>query len=97
MLKKLIPIGIAILTVLSGIMVVFHAVIFYIVPKYLLSRYLGIFDGAASIGIIGSADGPTSIYLVDTAYEASIPVFLVLFIAGILYFILMKYRKNRKQ
>ena len=96
MIKKLINIGVAILTVLSGIIVVCHFVLYYLAPLYLLSKYKQDLNGAASIGIIGGADGPTSIYLVDTVYQSFIPVFLILFISGIVYFVVLRWRKNRK-
>lgn len=63
---------------------------------YLLSRYNQDVNGAASIGIIGSADGPTTILVIDTVAQSYIPVFSFLFIAGIVYFVIMKLRTNKK-
>ena len=74
----------------------YHLVIFYAAPLYFMAKYKQELNGAASIGIIGSADGPTSIYVVNTASRFYLPIFLVLFVAGILYFILMKINKKRK-
>ena len=94
MSKKLISIGVASLTVLSGIIVTYQIVFYYLAPMYLLAKYNKDLNGAASIGIIGGADGPTYIYLSSSANKSSIPVFLLLFIAGIVYFIIRKLRKN---
>ena len=95
MIKKLIPIGVAILTVLSGAIVMFHFVIHYLYPYYVTMEYNKGLKEAASVGIIGSSDGPTSI-LVTSTDRSYIPAFLVLFIIGIVYLILGKLRKNRK-
>lgn len=96
MIKKLIPIGVAILTVLSGAILMLHFVINYLVPYlYLSMKFEPAFSEAASIGIIGSADGPTSI-IVSSTNRSPVPVLLVLFIGGILYLIFWKLRKNRK-
>ncbi len=97
MIKKLIPIGIAIITAISGVIVLYHLVIFYLLPIYLLSKHSGFLQDAAAIGIIGGADGPTSIYVTNKNSLISIPVFLLLFIMGTLYFIFMRLRRNKKE
>lgn len=94
--KKLLTITIALLTVLSGVIVIYHLVIFYLAPLYFTVKYRQDLKGAASIGIIGSADGPTSIYVFNTVSRFYFPVFLILFIAGTMYFILRKLRRKRK-
>ena len=96
MIKKLFPIGIAILTAISGVIVFYNLAIRYLIPFYLLHKNFGSLKDAASIGIIGSADGPTSIYLTNKNPLVSFPVFLLLFIMGILYFTFMRLRRNKK-
>lgn len=96
MKKKLFPIGIAILTVISGVIVSYNLLIRYLIPIYLLHENFGYLNEAASIGIIGGADGPTSIYLTNKNSIVTSPVFLLLFIMGIMYFIVMRLRRNKK-
>ena len=97
MIKKLISIGIAILTVLSGAILMLYFVINYLAPYlYLSMKYKPAFNEAASIGIIGSADGPTSI-IVSSTNRSPILFLLVLFIGGTVYLIFWKLGKNRKR
>lgn len=96
MRKKLVYIGIAILTTISGSLVLYNMAIQYLVPLYVKYKY-GIFTkDASSVGIIGGSDGPTSIYLTNTEQQVSTPVFLILFILGLMYLFIMRRKSNKK-
>ncbi|MDF2907736.1 MAG: Na+-transporting oxaloacetate decarboxylase beta subunit [Herbinix sp.] len=94
MIRKLISIGIAVITILSGLMIMFHVTVYYLLPKLLVYHNHVVEPGAASIGIIGSADGPTSILVTSITTQFLIPICLILFVAGIVYFIVLKLRKK---
>jgi Na+-transporting methylmalonyl-CoA/oxaloacetate decarboxylase beta subunit len=96
MIKKALQIGIAILTAISGIVILCSLVIRYLVPLYLEHKFNVSTKDASAIGIIGSADGPTSIYVVDTSEQKLIPVFLLLFIMGVTYFVYRRLRRKKK-
>lgn len=100
MKKKLIPVGIAVITVVSGIIVLYHSLIRYLLPMYLGYMYLDKYDKlhqASSIGIIGGADGPTAIYLSNSSDLHLLPVFVLLFIAGVIYFVFTLIRRITKR
>jgi Na+-transporting methylmalonyl-CoA/oxaloacetate decarboxylase beta subunit len=95
MRNKLLSIGIAILTVITGIIVFYQLAIRYLVPMYLRFKYSVSTNDASAIGIIGGADGPTAIYLTNSNQKELFPVFLLLFIMGIMYFIINRLRRNK--
>jgi Na+-transporting methylmalonyl-CoA/oxaloacetate decarboxylase beta subunit len=95
MIKKLLIIGIGIITILSGLIVMLHVTVFYLLPKLWLYQYSVVESGATSVGIIGSADGPTSILVVSKETPFLIPIFLILFVAGVIYFIVLKLRRSK--
>ncbi|MFA5528663.1 MAG: hypothetical protein WC996_08640 [Peptostreptococcales bacterium] len=47
-----------------------------------------------SIGIIGGADGPTSIFISGSLGLAIIQIILVLLIIGVIFFVMKKSRKQ---
>ena len=96
MIKKALQIGIAILTAISGIIILYNLVIRYLVPLYLEYKFNVPIEDASAIGIIGSADGPTSIYIANTSEQKLMPVFLLLFIMGVTYFVYRRLRRKKK-
>lgn len=96
MIKKTLPIGIAILTTISGILVLYRLVIRYLVPFYLEHKFGVSTKDASAIGIIGGADGPTSILVSNRSEQILMPVFLLLFIIGITYFVYRQLRRKKE-
>ena len=96
MIKKMLPIGVAILTAISGIIMLYSLVIRYLVPLYLEYKFNVSTEDASAIGIIGSADGPTSIYVSNKSEQILMPVFLLVFIMGIIYFVYRKLRRKKE-
>lgn len=96
MIKKALQIGIAVLTAISGIIILYSLVICYLVPLYLEHKFNVSTEDASAIGIIGSADGPTSIYVANTSEQKLMPVFLLLFIMGVIYFVYRRLRRKKK-
>lgn len=67
----------------------------FILPLYYSIKYKMDLNGASSIGIIGGADGPTSILLTGNPYIYYIrALFALISIVGISYIILSK-RNNK--
>ncbi len=100
MRKKLLSTGIAILTAISGIFILYNLVIRLLAYLYLEHKFGVSTKDASAIGIIGSADGPTSIYVSDKNEQILLPVIVLLFIMGIAYFVYQGLRRknmlNRK-
>jgi Na+-transporting methylmalonyl-CoA/oxaloacetate decarboxylase beta subunit len=96
MIKKTLPIVIAILTTISGIVILYNIVIRYLVPLYLEHKFGVSTKDASAIGIIGGADGPTSIYVSNRSEHILMPVFLLLFIIGITYFVYRRLRRKKE-
>lgn len=81
-LRKLITV----FTVISIIITIVNIGFNCLLPKYLAYKLNFKADEASSIGIIGGADGPTSIFLAagQSSYYFTI-ILLLLSIAGIIY------------
>ena len=86
-LRKSISIFTAIAIVMTIISIGFN----YLLPRYLAYKLNFKADEASSIGIIGGADGPTSIFLAagQSSFYFNI-IFLLLSIVGILYLIITR-------
>ncbi len=70
----------------------------FILPLYYSIKYKMDLNGASSIGIIGGADGPTSIILTGNPYFYYIrALFALISIIGISYIILSKKKKRIKK
>ena len=70
------------------------AVYNYLLPLYLSYKFNMDLRGASSIGIIGGADGPTSIYVSSSLLPNITAIFALLAAAGIIYLFFDK-RKNK--
>jgi len=87
-LKKIVTI----LTIISMIITLISAIFNFVIPVY-LSYKLNINAGEVhSIGIIGGADGPTSIYVTSSYTDTYLitVIFTVISVAGIVYQIYTK-------
>ena len=87
--------AVGILTAISAIITVLFGLYYFLLPAYLLHKYLPDAKGAASIGIIGGADGPTAIFVSgwSSAWQI-IVVSGVIAIAGVAYLILPKLKRQ---
>ena len=95
MKKESIKKTVGILTAISAIITVLFGLFFFLLPAYLQHKYRIDAREAASIGIIGGADGPTTIYVSGQSSVRQIAVvFGLVAIAGIVCLILPKFRKQ---
>ena len=81
-------------TVICVTAVVMSASYNYLLPLYLSYKFNEDFRGASSIGIIGGADGPTSIYLSSFLPSNITAIFALFATVGIIYLVIAK-RKNK--
>ncbi len=81
-------------TVISTAICIMVLIATYIFPFHLMFKLMGHLPDASAIGIIGAADGPTSIYVSKTSNSYWIVVPFMVAIMGGIY--LMISRKNRK-
>lgn len=89
--KKLV----AIFTIITSIITFISLIIRFGVPMYQLYKLHTKVYNADSIGIIGSADGPTSIFVSGTSSaNVIIIIFVFLSLSGIVYLIFMKGSKK---
>lgn len=86
---------ITVLTIIS-IIITFACLVFdYVIPQYLLYRFNLDVPAGGSIGIIGGADGPTSIFIAGKTSPAfTAIVFALLSAAGIIYLVLSRKRQE---
>ncbi|PHV70576.1 hypothetical protein CS063_09750 [Sporanaerobium hydrogeniformans] len=63
MKKELKLIIIKVITLLSGMLLVITTVVPFLLKKYFMFKLIKENFGAASVGIIGGADGPTAIFV----------------------------------
>jgi len=79
------------LTMISIIITVVGLTFDFVIPRYLAYRFSLDATAGGSIGIIGGADGPTSIFIAGKTPSASIAlVFALLSAAGIIYLALSR-------
>ena len=78
---------VSIFTFITSVITILSALYIYIIPKYIKNKFAINMSDAASIGIIGGADGPTSIFIVSGNHFsfATTIIFLVISIIGISY------------
>jgi Na+-transporting methylmalonyl-CoA/oxaloacetate decarboxylase beta subunit len=87
---------IIVVTIISALILLYNLAFDKILLLYLANKYNISTDlsDAVSIGIIGGADGPTSIYLGKSESPILFNIiFLIVMVAGIIY--LMKTKKNK--
>jgi len=96
-MKKVLRIVIPIITVLCGLITLFNVAIVYILPLYLSHKYKVDTRNASSVGIIGGADGPTSILVSGQAsFGRYTLIFAILTILGGAYLAIRKIKKLTK-
>jgi Na+-transporting methylmalonyl-CoA/oxaloacetate decarboxylase beta subunit len=70
---------------------------YFLLPMYLSYKFHKDLSDASSIGIIGGADGPTTIFVSGSQYTPTInAIFTLLSVIGILYLILTRRNKHNK-
>lgn len=84
---------VSIITIITSVITIFSALYIYIIPKYIINKFALNTGDAASIGIIGGADGPTTIIVsgAHLSFTTTI-IFLLISIIGIGYLIYTKKR-----
>jgi len=84
-----------IFTVICGALALINTAYCYLLPMYLSYKFNTDLKSASSIGIIGGADGPTSIFVASSqSPKLNITaIFALLTVVGIIYLINAK-RKN---
>lgn len=93
MYKKRIRKAITTLTVLCSIVTFIFLGYRFILPVYLAYRlHIDLIDvsDASAVGIIGGADGPTSIFLANSNFINLTSVFALLSIIGIIYLVITR-------
>lgn len=86
---------IIIITIVTTIITIIGVLWKYIMRMYLHYKFQTNTNSASSIGIIGSADGPTSIYLSGSQYLGLITIiFGLLSVLGIIYLIATRKVKS---
>lgn len=74
------------LTILFTVITIISLGFNLLIPIFISHRFNIDTDRAGSIGIIGGADGPTSVFIAGTAHSyAFISIFALLSILGLLY------------
>jgi len=87
--------AITILTIISVIVTLINLAYDFLLPLYLSYKLQTDLREASSIGIIGGADGPTSIYLSSQQSPHVVTtIFALLSIIGIIYLIFHKRSKR---
>lgn len=82
---------ITVLTIISAIIALVSASFSFILRMYLSYRFNIDSNSAASIGIIGGSDGPTSIFVTGTSSSSYITIiFGLLSMVGFVYLISMR-------
>ncbi len=85
---------VTLVTIISSIITVFYSGFYFILPFY-FTHCLKQDISAASIGIIGGADGPTSVFIASAPKSNFILfIFFSLSIIGIIF--LVKTRKEKR-
>lgn len=77
---------VAVLTVITGLITVIRLGFNFLLPMYLSYKLNKDVNNASTIGIIGGADGPTTIFIASQpSFNLAIGIFSLLTIAGIIY------------
>jgi Na+-transporting methylmalonyl-CoA/oxaloacetate decarboxylase beta subunit len=84
-----------IFTVVCGAAAAIGILYEYLLPLYLSYKFKTDLSDASAIGIIGGADGPTTIYLSGSVSPGITALFAVLAAMGITYLIIAKRKNNR--
>ena len=77
------------LAILSGFCIAYRGL-----PGLLLVLFNKTYNAAASIGVIGGADGPTAIF-VTTTTSATVGMYTILLLTGILGFLILRKLKRK--
>lgn len=95
--KKKLTKAITIFTVTSAIITIISAAFNFLLPIYLVNKFLIDERNKSSIGIIGSADGPTSIYITNQSSPHLITLVpALLSVLGFIYLFIAKKAEKHK-
>lgn len=84
---------VTIMTIITSLITILSALYIYLLPKYIINKFDLNMGKAASIGIIGGADGPTSIFVTGNHFtSATTIIFFIISIIGISYLLFTKKR-----
>lgn len=87
--------AIAILTILFAIITIISEGFNFLIPIFISHRFNINTDRASSIGIIGGADGPTSIFISGIVRPYTFTfIFALLSILGLLYLLLTRKQQR---
>ncbi len=91
-ISRIFKIGTLVCGAVTLVLTVWH----YLLPKWLLYRMGASFNGPSAIGIIGSADGPTSIFVSGSVNAAELIIgFGLVTLLGIIGIIYFKVKKTQ--
>jgi Na+-transporting methylmalonyl-CoA/oxaloacetate decarboxylase beta subunit len=93
--NKIINKFVMIFTVICGAAAAISLLYEYLLPLYLSYKFKTDLSDASSIGIIGGADGPTTIFVSGSVSPGVTALFAVLTVIGIVYLIIAKRRDNK--
>ena len=83
------------ITIISLIITVISGIFNFVVPLIKLNQFNTNLASASSVGIIGGADGPTSVFIATkTPYYIILIIFGVISVIGIIYLLVHKYLKK---
>lgn len=86
---------ITIFTVICALVAFISLFFSSLLPLYLSYKFKIDIRNAGSIGIIGGADGPTTIYVSgQSSSHLFTAIFALLTILGFIYLVVIKYKKN---
>lgn len=86
---------ITIFTVICALVAFISLFFSSLLPLYLSYKFKIDIRNAGSIGIIGGADGPTTIYVSgQSSSHLFTAIFALLTILGFIYLVIIKYKKN---
>lgn len=98
MKKKLIKRAITLLTVICTAITIINIAYNFLLPLFLSYKFKFDLNKASSVGIIGGADGPTTIYLASSQSSHFVSIIIALLsILGITYLIYMKRKDKQKE
>ncbi len=83
------------ITIISLIITMISGLVNFVVPLIKFNQFYMNRATASSVGIIGGADGPTSVFIaIKTPYHIITIVFGVISVIGIIYMLVHKYLKK---
>ena len=86
---------IKIITIISLIITAISGLVNFAVPLIKFNQFNMNLASASSVGVIGGADGPTSVFIATkTPYHIITIIFGVISVIGVIYMLVHKYHKK---